>query len=44
MLVAIACYERFVLPGRGLVESGKGAASALYYSLPRQIKGVALLE
>ena len=44
MLVAIACYERFVLPGPGLIETSKGAAATIYNILPRRIKGIPLLE
>ncbi|KAF9514620.1 hypothetical protein BS47DRAFT_1294946 [Hydnum rufescens UP504] len=44
MLVAIACYERFVLPGPGLVESSKGVASVLYNIVPRQVQDLPFFE
>lgn len=44
MLVAIGVYERFVAPGEGLIQSGKGAASAFFSKLPRQVKGLTLVE
>jgi len=44
MLVAIACYERFVLPGPGLLESSKGVASALYNIVPRQVQDLPFFD
>jgi hypothetical protein len=44
VLLAIGIYERYFAFGGRLAESGKDAAQALYNSLPRQIKNVALIE
>jgi len=44
ILLAIACYERYIVPGRGLIQSSKGAASALYDRIPKGIKKVALFD
>ncbi|KAF8339538.1 uncharacterized protein EI90DRAFT_3151052 [Cantharellus anzutake] len=44
ILLAIACYERYVVPERGLIRSGKGAASAVYNSIQKGVKSVALFD
>jgi len=44
MLVVIAIYERYLASGQRLRESGKGAAHAFFYSLPRHIKHMPLVE
>ncbi|KAG8965657.1 hypothetical protein FRC03_000292 [Tulasnella sp. 419] len=44
ILASITIYERYFAPGSKLIESGKGKAQAIFDSLPRQIRNVAVLE
>ncbi|KAF5365608.1 hypothetical protein D9758_003241 [Tetrapyrgos nigripes] len=44
ILIVIALYERYLASGRKVRESGKGAAHTFFYSLPRHIKHMPLVE